>query len=860
VSRVALLRVATLPFETLAGLAGGDAAAAAAKVVALEAAGEREGAAIAEELFSVAGPPSDDPGRTKRRFALLRVRRDLHNGKPPRAADLTDAAPLVPAPLADRLSRQIAAEGELSAARSAFAASFGASLARARGELLRIAEGPLVYHGIGLASRSLLPKIRRLARAGVDAWSHDDRHAASKLAAYVARFAAKTSPNGVFCAVAPVRIGGDRASVAGRAEIDRVDVLLSLAEVRKIAAVLAIDPAVAPAVRPRPNPTLLRTEGGWTFWKPASPRNPTDAETMARVKDQPVLAAFLDAARGGDLDPERLVAAVAARIGHPPAELAPFYALLVERGILIGEVEVPYSSRRRLRDLASIVRSAGCEPTWAAALAQIEDAVDAIPALPLGDRSAAMDLIVDEVAKLPRRREYKPDELFRVDAASALDVTLPQPVLDDLARSVGVLVRLLAGMYPEEVQHRRLVARFLERHPPDVDVDFLELYRTPTDRAAPAGAPPHEFPKPAAEPPADTRERSAWEYARRVHAWLVARAREAAPGEPIVFDDAVVRSLVGEGPAPRWAAGALFQVAAASPADVDAGRYTLIVSALFNGIGLALSRFAHLLDRGADGSLTAELRRAWSAIARPGAILAELTFNHEARTANAGLRPALFGHEIELPGDLASPGVARIALSDLSIRFDSASDRLVLRSVSRGAEVIPVLSSGVSPSGIVSELIHIGRQGWQTVGYLPGFRDPEVTHWPRVVCGRVVLFRERWTFGPDRLPATSRGGATLSDADFFLSVARWRQEHALPRHVFVHTSAEPKPFCVDLDSPVLADLLRRAIASLSGREDGALGVTEMAPAPGALWIRDGGGSYASEFLVQLGSDAPPSSS
>jgi len=51
-----------------------------------------------------------------------------------------------------------------------------------------------------------------------------------------------------------------------------------------------------------------------------------------------------------------------------------------------------------------------------------------------------------------------------------------------------------------------------------------------------------------------------------------------------------------------------------------------------------------------------ELRRAWSVLNRSGAIMAELTYNHMGRTANAGLRPAIFDYEIELPGDCASPG------------------------------------------------------------------------------------------------------------------------------------------------------------------------------------------------------------
>lgn len=860
-TRLALLRVASLPFEALASL--GDAAAVeAVAIVALESDLERDAAALDDRLFACAGPPVDDPLRAGARFALLRVRRDVHNGRAPKPADLEDADALLTADDRDRLRRHVDGLHRHAALLEAFAATHRERVAAGRRALLRLGAGPLVAHGIYLASRSLAPKARRLQGTDPGAWSHDERHTAAKIAAYVSRFAAKTSPNGVFCSVALTSIGGPAASVEGIAAIDRVDVLLSLSEVRKVAAVLAVDPAIERAARPRPNPTLRLREGVWTFWKPASPRHPTDVETYASLKDQPVVAMVLQACASGTLRPDEVIEAVSARTGLSPGDLRRFYATLVERGVVIGEVEVPYSRRRRLRDLAARARSAGCDAPWIAEVERIEQAVDGVPALPVERRAEAMERIVTEFAHLKRAREFRGDELFRVDAASGLSVGLPDGVLVELASGVRALVRLLSRMYPEAISQRRFVARFLAEHPPDTDVDLLDLYRGFVEEAGADAPRPSEFPAPASEAPSEPDEAEAWAAARRIREWFVARARGAAPGAVVELDEATVRELTGGAPEPRWAAGALFQVAAREAGAIGDGRYTLVLSSLFNGIGLALSRFAHLLgdaEAGDANPVVAELHRAWTSMERPGAVLAELTFNHEARTANAGLRPILFAHEIELPGDLVSPGVTRFPLTDLAARFDSARGRIVLRSASRGCEVIPALSSGVSPSGIVSELIHIGRQGWQSVGYLPGFHAPEVDAWPRFVFGKLVLFRARWTFRRDRMPLVARGGQPVSDSDWFLEVCRWRARHALPRHVFVHTSAEPKPFYVDLDAPVLIDLLKRAIAASAGG-DAVLTVTEMLPGPEDLWVRDGGGSYASEFLVQLdGPEARPSS-
>jgi lantibiotic biosynthesis dehydratase-like protein len=853
VSQVALLRVANLPFDTLAALHAGSFLRDLEDLLETERALYRMTRSIADLLHAAAGEPCDNPGHAKARFAILRLRRCVHNGRRLRENDFAEGGELLGTDLLAQLRRYEEVLEEVEQGRKALNASFGERLRRSRSELLRAATDPLLQHAIYLASRSLLPKLRDLARGDSSRFSHGERHTAAKVAAYVGRIATKTSPNGVFCSVAQVRFEGSSTSIKGVPGISHVDVLLSLAEVRKVAACLAVDPAVGPAIIPRPNPTLREKNGAWTFWKPASPRNPTDEETLSRVKGQPILTLFLEEARRGIHTPVELLRVVAGRSGYECEELGSIYQTLVERGILIAEIEIPYSCRRRLRELAVSARRAGSRADWIATVERIEEAVDEIPRLGLLARIEAMERIVKQFEPLPRNRSFNSDELFRVDAASSLAIRLPQRVLEDLRGPAGVFAQLLAGIYPEVLQHRDLVSRFLKNHPPDTDVEFLDLYGDFAEPDNPA-ARPVEFPAPGDEAPVTDLGVRIHSARRQTWEWFVRRAQEASPGEIVELSEATLRSLVGDLPDPRWAAGVLFQIGARSPSEVDEGRYELVLNGLFNGIGLALSRFAHLLGdgrTGADNRVIEELRRAWSSMERPGAILAELTFNHEARTANAGLRPVLFGHEIELPGDKSSPGVETIPLTDLVIRYDTTADRLILRSVSRGLEVIPVLSSGVSPSGIVSALIHIGRQGWQTVGYLPGFHARQVTRWPRFVCGKLVLFRARWVFHGNDIPPLAKGKDVLSDVDFFIEVTRWRALQGLPRHVFVHTAVEPKPFYVDLESLILVDVLRRALAGTFAGGGTTLFVVEMLPRPDQLWIRDARGGYAAEFLVQL---------
>jgi len=485
--------------------------------------------------------------------------------------------------------------------------------------------------------------------------------------------------------------------------------------------------------------------------------------------------------------------------------------------------------------------------------------VDELPSLPvrerrqaidpIAERLPAMDAIAERLDALPHRRPLAADELFRVDVATGLDVALPAPLLAELRGVVGRYARLFAAMYPEPVFRDGWGRRFLSRFPADREVPLLDLYHGLFE--------PEPDPRPAAFPPAPPTDAAAVATAERVRGLLAGLARQAAAtgAEEVALDDGFFAAAGALPAEPDWAAGVLFQLAAAEPAALDsaaleAGRCRIVLNAFF-GAGIALARFAWLFGSAGEPSpaVVREVARYAAPLAPPGAVVAEVTYNHLGRSANAGLRPAILRHEIELPGDRASPDAEAIPLADLVVRWDSAARRFVLRSLSRGAPVVPVISSGVSPEGFISFLVEVGRQGLQPLGLFPGFDVPDVLRWPRFTLGRVVLFRRRWIFPPGAAPAMPRDPADA--AGFFANVARWRRASGLPRHVFVHTDAEPKPYYADLDSPLSAELLRRTLAPGGERPVPTLHATEMLPGPGDLWVHDAAGRYATELLVQM---------
>lgn len=133
--------------------------------------------------------------------------------------------------------------------------------------------------------------------------------------------------------------------------------------------------------------------------------------------------------------------------------------------------------------------------------------------------------------------------------------------------------------------------------------------------------------------------------------------------------------------------------------------------------------------------------------------------------------------------------------------------------------------------------------------HLQVFAPPQVVvptvqlgdHTPRIEIDEVVLRRERWV-----LPAPLRAqlaGATAAEG--LVMVARERLRHGWPRHCFAHSSSEPKPLYLDLDSALAVDVLR----GLGAATDVTL--VEMVPTPERSWLRRSDGPYTSELRLAL---------
>jgi hypothetical protein len=122
---------------------------------------------------------------------------------------------------------------------------------------------------------------------------------------------------------------------------------------------------------------------------------------------------------------------------------------------------------------------------------------------------------------------------------------------------------------------------------------------------------------------------------------------------------------------------------------------------------------------------------------------------------------------------------------------------------------------------------------------------------PRLLLDDLVVARRCWLLRPSDLPA---GVATQRGYRTELLAARLA-DLGLPRHLFVRSPLEPKPFYVDASAPLLLHNLARIWRKLP--EPAVLTVEEMLPGPEELWLTDPEGRRYPTELRLIAADGRP---
>jgi hypothetical protein len=303
------------------------------------------------------------------------------------------------------------------------------------------------------------------------------------------------------------------------------------------------------------------------------------------------------------------------------------------------------------------------------------------------------------------------------------------------------------------------------------------------------------------------------------------------------------------------------------------GEAMMMINRIYNGLTVMFSRFEHFFDEEEGYDLVREIRSAFQRLQPAGAVFAEMKGGYN--TTNLNFHPQVTPYELVCPGDLSSrTRDEQIPLEDLALQHDAEEGRLRLYSKRLGKEVIPVYLGFLLPT-VLPELQQVLLNFaiaprcqinlWKDVPVVADTRG--VQSYPRLSYKQIVLQRAQWKFPPDVFPQRASG---QSDADFFLTMARWRQKYHLPSRVFVTPARdgetivsrsaparkEPeenmptyKPLYVDFENAFSLTLLE---ATVRGFTHGIV-MTEMLPHRDHLWLQHDNQSYVSEFVWEMNS-------
>ena len=276
-----------------------------------------------------------------------------------------------------------------------------------------------------------------------------------------------------------------------------------------------------------------------------------------------------------------------------------------------------------------------------------------------------------------------------------------------------------------------------------------------------------------------------------------------------------------------------------SAAAVDNGDY------LFDMNGCSGPSAANLLGRFCHGDekLAYKVKECLAAeeAADPGKIYAEVIHLPESRTGNILMRPRLREYEIVYLANSHTPEAFQLHLSDLMVSVQRG--KVVLRSERLNKIIVPRLSTAHNYRNglpVYKFLCDLQNQDYHTgiawQWQLPG----EVSFFPRVQYGHVILSKSSWVLHKKSWPAL----ATAAASDYPAIFREIKTQLDLPRYVVITEGDNELP--ADLDNEVAVHLL---VTQLLKKEQ--ITLQEFLHTPDNCWIEGPEGKHTNEFIIPL---------
>ncbi|MEN3613815.1 lantibiotic dehydratase [Plantactinospora sp. ZYX-F-223] len=790
-----ILRLAGLPAATLGRLRLVESFRRAEEQARLRRWLALEGHALSDALFTEIGALE----HTALKPRLVGLRRAVYRSRRPRDEEWNEAiAGLLASDVAERISAWLSKLDILDRSVAELPTILAAEISDRERVLRDVAGNPGFRRALSQASPALHVELAK--------WLADPAHrpraqSMARLAKYVGRAAAKTSPYSTFTVTGlGVWVDGSAPEVfAAKPPISGVlelDGFLLQSMIRA----LRDTPVLRASLRVRANPSVTRSQGKITF-SGLPPREP-----IVTMAETPAIRACL---RTLEEDPpctlsglqERLASGARARDG-----VRPFLDALVRAGLLILEPPVTDQALDPLSDLIAWVTAHGGEDLVDVAVLLDRLRTEATMPVPVEDvdaHCARQDRLRDAVAGIVTRlglpfqpvaemskAVFHENAVFR-ESPVECSTGRWRPALEDL----DAVRRWLAIFDPALPLRLALGDYFRERFGSDAQVSILELCRAVheeiarEDRAGGSASGQEVARFLRASPLANSTALVASPLSRLRE---LGRIQEAArrgvlgPPEP----DGVIRTAVAELRAmaagwPEWVTppgslGCYVQVIERGP------QLALALNVAHSGYGRGRSRTTRFTTL-AGG--TVPPGRAWHA--EPGEkIFAELSGTF---SSALNVRTSSTDHEIDYPFTVTGrPASERLPLGDLTVVHDPRTGLANIVSTRLRKQVVP-LHLGMMADVLLPPIAQFLSWSFGVTYYLhPSFSPlatdadlappDSLTTQPRVETGRVVLRRARWRVPTAQVPARQKAE---TDADYLVRLVGWLHAHGIPDRCYV---------------------------------------------------------------------------
>ncbi|MEV4353058.1 lantibiotic dehydratase [Nonomuraea sp. NPDC049625] len=801
---------------------------------------EADGRRLAVALGDVIG----HLGASGARPALVGLRRALHTGRLPAGREWgSEAGAALPYGLRGEVEEWVRRARECAGLRARLPEVVARESLEKEERLRAAAAEPAFRRGLALAGGELAADLERWL---ADAARRPKPQKLLRLAKYLVRAAVKTSPYSTFTSTGRAVWGGAERHLEGVVPVLEVDGARTLSDdwVR-------VNPSVALA-------------GGMAEFI-----GPPPGEALVSIGVTEAVAACLRVAEGGEWVRRDRFAEV---LGAEPAAVAKFLDKLLTVGLLearpddsplpdlldgIRRTERATDPSTVRHELARLIAAAH------ACRAAADTTKSAAPAERAAWGGAGGGGTAGGAGGADAKRATRGGGRAAVVGRDRGDSGVGRPVVHEVAVCVEPVARLnparwRGGLADLDVV-RRWLAVFDAKHPmrlavadylttrygPDPAVPFLTLHRHIQRELAGTGEAGREL-------RAFLGSSAAW--TRPLATSALPRIRELehlrAEARSLALDaedpDGTCRVTPGRLAAqleswPSWIA-----IPASSACYVQSVADTLVLNVVHGGHGRALRRLDHLVERAGGHPEPPRLQDP------EGAVYAEFS-GDLGSTLNA--RPPSTRYEIDYPHSPGTrpPGL-RLPLTDLHVTLCPDSGLPELRSKRLGRRVVP-LHLGMAaefrlpPAARFIErvfgpgyLLHPSSPPLVRMGRVPS----EVTRYPRVEAGRVVVQRRRWLAPGATLPVRAKGEG---DAAYLTRLIAWADGYGVPHRSFVRAWPEQtgdkgqdkarKPLFLDLANLFLVRNFERQIRGC------AFALFEEA-------LPDPGPERVTEYLIEVG--------